>query len=287
MNRESQQLRDLVGAYLVDQCTVIIEAEASLRAGENVVHVTRVGVRRLRSTLRVFAELFDIPLAGQLEDELVWWASVLGEVRDLDVLGARLTEAVAELPPELVLGPVQSHLQTEVGVRRKVASDLVIQALDTDRYRELVATVQRWRSDIPFTDSADQGSTKISFYLRRAGRKVRKRLADAVAADQAGDAGAAALLHRARKAGKRHRYAVELAAPVLGSKAEKTIATLKDLQDVLGGHQDSIVTADFLRVVGAQVGVAAGHNGFTYGLLYARELEARHTLTHRLKPFLR
>ena len=56
-----QTLADLIGAYLAEQCTVIIDAEAQLRAGENVIHVTRVAVRRLRSTIRVFDELFDRP----------------------------------------------------------------------------------------------------------------------------------------------------------------------------------------------------------------------------------
>ena len=36
-------LRELVGAYLAEQCTVIVDAERALRGGENVVHVTRVG----------------------------------------------------------------------------------------------------------------------------------------------------------------------------------------------------------------------------------------------------
>ena len=44
---------------------MIIDAEPQLRAGENVIHVTRVAVRRLRSTIRVFDELFDVAQAGR------------------------------------------------------------------------------------------------------------------------------------------------------------------------------------------------------------------------------
>ncbi|HWJ52738.1 MAG TPA: CHAD domain-containing protein, partial [Propionibacteriaceae bacterium] len=73
MTDQPQSLADLVGAYLAEQCAVIIEAEPKLRAGENVIHVTRVAVRRLRSTIRVFADLFDEAKAAQLEEELVWW----------------------------------------------------------------------------------------------------------------------------------------------------------------------------------------------------------------------
>ena len=77
--------------------------------------------------------------------------------------------------------------------------------------------------------------------------------------------------HSARKAGKRARYAVELAQPLWGDKADKIISARKDLQDVLGEHQDSIVSASFLRDNGVRMGIRSGHNGFTYGLLYARE----------------
>ncbi len=62
--KPAKTLNDLIGAYIAEQCTVIIDAEDRLRAGENVVHVTRVAVRRLRSTIRVFADLFDVPQAG-------------------------------------------------------------------------------------------------------------------------------------------------------------------------------------------------------------------------------
>ena len=71
---------------------------------ENVVHPTRVAVRRLRSTIRVFADLFEPSEAEHLEEELVWWADLLGRVRDLDILAERQAALLAELPAELILG---------------------------------------------------------------------------------------------------------------------------------------------------------------------------------------
>ena len=55
---------------------------------------------------------------------------------------------------------------------------------------------------------------------------------------------------------------------------------------MLGEHQDSIVAAEFLRVEGIRVGLRSGHNGFTYGLLYGRELTRRAAITEQLGPFL-
>jgi len=278
-------LGDLVSAYAAEQCTVIIEAEGPLRAGENVVHVTRVGVRRLRSTIRVFAELYDVPRAGNLEDELVWWAGLLGAVRDQDILQAGLSERIAGLPPELILGPVESSIQAELAVRRKVAADTVAEALDSDRYRKLVVLLQGWRNDPPMTNEAEVDAAEVTGYVKRAGKKAQKRLVRAVAAQKAGE-DADELFHSARKAAKRHRYAVEAAAPMWGSKADKAIQRRKDLQDVLGGHQDRIVQRAFLRDLGARLGVRSGQNGFTYGVLYSQVVADGSTLTKDLKKFL-
>lgn len=281
-----ETLSQVVGAYLHEQCTVIIKAEQKLREGEDVVHTTRVAVRRLRSTLRTFAELFDIPRSAQLEDELIWFASLLGEVRDLDILGARLDRAVAKLPPELVLGPVRSQLQTEITTQRKAAMQAVQSGLDGERYRGLLKALGEWREDTPFAKLANAPAAKATPYVKRAGKKMHQRLVDAMAAEEAGDPDAGDLLHRARKAGKRHRYAIELVEPLWGSKADRLIASRKTLQDLLGDHNDSLVSAEFLRSIGARYGARSGRNGFTYGLLYAREIDSRLTLPARLKPFL-
>jgi CHAD domain-containing protein len=277
--------RDVVGAYVSEQCTVIIDSENQLRAGENVIHTTRVAVRRLRSTIRVFSELFDPSEAGHLEEELVWWAGLLGNVRDMDILAQRQAALLDELPAELILGPVASTIQAELAVQRKQALDAMLEALDSDRYRKLVGLVHHWRSDPPFTAAADASADSIDSAIKKARKRVDRRLDAAVAARRAGEP-SDELFHRARKASKRHRYAVEAAVPVWGSKADKIISQRKDLQDVLGNHQDSIVSAAFLRELGGRLGIRSGQNGFSYGILYARELQAGDSLLDDLKPFL-
>ncbi|HEX8511271.1 MAG TPA: CHAD domain-containing protein, partial [Propionibacteriaceae bacterium] len=97
----------------------------------------------------------------------------------------------------------------------------------------------------------------------KAEQKVYQRLATA-----GGDPEA---LHSARKAGKRFRYAAELSEPVLGKRASKAVEQGKHLQQLLGEHQDSVVSAAFLRTQGAAAGSSADQNGFTYGILLARE----------------
>ena len=277
--------REVIGDYLAEQCTVIIDSETELRAGQNVIHATRVAVRRLRSTIRVFAEFFDPSEAARLEEELVWWAGLLGKVRDLDILMQRQQALISELPAELILGPVESTIQMELAAKRKKAMDDILEALKSERYRKLIGMAHRWRSDPPFTTAADRAAESIDSAVRKAKRKAGKRLATAVAARHA-DEPSDELFHRARKASKRHRYAVEAASPVWGSKADKIISERKDLQDVLGNHQDSIVSAAFLRELGARLGIRSGQNGFSYGVLYAREVAVGDSLVDDLKPFL-
>jgi CHAD domain-containing protein len=286
MTDRPESLADLIGSYLAEQCTVIIDAEPKLRAGENVIHVTRVAVRRLRSTIRVFDVLFDADKAAALEEELVWWAGLLGAVRDLDILQASLSERIANLPPELVLGPVESTIQTEIATQRKIGMDAVLAAMASERYRKLITLVHSWRLDPPFTEAATAPAEEVRRYVKRAEKKVDKRLASAVTAREEGTDDGDEMFHRARKAGKRHRYAVEATVPLWGSKAEKVVAARKDLQDVLGHHQDRIVQATFLRDLGARLGVRSGQNGFTYGVLYAEVVAAGNTLVDELKPYL-
>lgn len=285
MSDKPATVRDLIGAYLAEQCTVLIDSEAQLRAGEDVVHTTRVAVRRLRSTIRVFADLFDPAEADDLESELIWWATLLGEVRDLDILAERQAALLAALPPELMLGPVSSTIHTELATRRKRATDDLTDALNSERYRKLIGLIHHWRSDPPFTEAADSPTDAIEAAIKTAKKKAGKRLSTAVAVRQAEEP-SDELFHRARKASKRYRYAVEAAAPVWGPKADKIVAQRKDLQDLLGSHQDGIVSAAFLRELGARVGIRSGQNGFSYGILYAREAASGDALLDELKPFL-
>jgi CHAD domain-containing protein len=273
MNDQPELLRDLVACYVAEQCRVLIEAESQLRAGEPVIHSTRVAVRRLRSTLRTCAELFDETRAEQLEPELVWWAGILGAVRDLDILAERMDHRLAGLPAELVLGPVPNTITGEISAQRQDNFKEVIEALDSSRYRELVIELHRWQGSAPFTEVAEVEAAEVNRYVKRAGKKFDKRLEQAAEACRVGDEGADELLHRSRKAGKRHRYVAELAQPVWGPKADKIVDRRKNLQDVLGDHQDSLVAAAFLRELGSRVGTRRGQNGLTYGILLGMERE--------------
>ena len=61
------------------------------------VHRLRSASRRLRSELRALAEILDERWCERVEGELKWLASLLGEMRDLDILFCRLRDGAEEL----------------------------------------------------------------------------------------------------------------------------------------------------------------------------------------------
>jgi CHAD domain-containing protein len=77
-------------------------------------------------------------------------------------------------------------------------------------------------------------------------------------------------VHSARKAGKRLRYATEVAVPAVGKDATRFAKSLKGFQKALGEHQDTVVARAALRELGA-LAHADGENGFAFGVLHGRD----------------
>ena len=203
---ESGTVGDLVAAYVAAQCEVLASNDVGMRTGTPTVHKTRVAARRLRSTLRIFSDVFAAAPAEELDNELKWYADVLGQVRDRDVLSSRLDKQIADLPPEQVRGPVEAEVTKTLDAEREDALRRLNEAMRTPRYEHLVQLLRGWRTAPPLTDAAaEDGATAIK-YVEKAKRKAEKRLRKAD--------GDIEELHRARKAFKRARYAAELAEPV-------------------------------------------------------------------------
>jgi CHAD domain-containing protein len=77
-------------------------------------------------------------------------------------------------------------------------------------------------------------------------------------------------LHDVRIRAKRCRYLAEALVPVAGKDAQKFAAACRDLQDVLGGHQDTVVARQWLQTLIPDVGTL---EAFAAGQLYVLEQE--------------
>jgi CHAD domain-containing protein len=257
----------VVLAYLREQADLIRTLDPAVRRDRpDAVHQMRVATRRLRSTLAAYRTLIPRAATRDLSTELAWLASVLGTARDLEVLEHRLHHEVAALPEHLVLGPIQAQLTRYFAPRRTHAHHDLIEALDGDRYLALLTTIDALLTDPPFTPAADKPARRrLTPVLRRVYRHVEENLTTAAHLPHGDERNTA--LHEARKAAKRLRYAAEAAAPTLGTPARRLTNRVKQLQELLGDHQDAAVSLAVLRELGADAHLQGG-NGFTFGLLY-------------------
>ena len=106
----------------------------------------------------------------------------------------------------------------------------MVTALSDERY---LALLDRLEHVEPVLDpTADRTLGELWWKQFKRTRKAFRELGDDSADDE---------LHAARILVKRARYSAELAAPELGKQGEKFIDAAKDLQDVLGEHQDAAV----------------------------------------------
>jgi CHAD domain-containing protein len=260
-------LAAVVVAYLREQVDALHALDPAVRRqAPDAIHQMRVALRRLRSALQTYRTIIPRDTTRELTAELAWLATVLGTARDLEVLEQRLHQQVDALPDHLVLGPVQAQLTRYFTGRQAHAHDDVIAALDSDRYLDLLAALDRLLTEPPLTSLAGKPARKrLPAVLERAYRPVRDHLA--AAADLPPGDHHNTALHDARKAAKRLRYAAEAAAPVLGKPARTLVSRVKQVQELLGDHQDAAVSLDVLRELGAEAHLEGG-NGFTFGLLY-------------------
>ncbi|TDC51969.1 CYTH and CHAD domain-containing protein [Jiangella ureilytica] len=257
---------------------------AARRAEPDAVHQLRVATRRLRSTLRAFRGLFDRRQTEPVRAELRWLGRRLGPARDLEVMEKTLNRQVAELPAELVVGPVSARLTRHFAPARADAAATVEETLRSDRYLRLLDALDRLVAEPPLTERAERpAATELPRHVRKAYRRTKRRVrridgdhhADAAMRDEA--------LHDARKAAKRLRYAAELARPTVGKPANRLRKRAKKVASVLGEHQDSVVVRPLLRQLGAQA-QQAGENGFTFGVLHDRHQALAEDAERRFGP---
>ena len=195
----------------------------------------RVATRRLRAFLRVARPLLDRRWAEPLRRELGWLGDALGPVRDLDVLLAGLA---GETP---TLGSADRRafrsLHTRLVQERQRVRGALLEALESPRYLRLLERMEA-AARAPRLTGADASLPALA---AREWRKLRRAAARLPATPSD------ATLHALRIRGKRARYAAELAEPAVGRRATRFLRTAAALQDLLGAHQDAVVTEATLR----------------------------------------
>ncbi|CAN5851730.1 CYTH and CHAD domain-containing protein [soil metagenome] len=264
---------EVVTAHLREQVHALVALDPLVRQDEHdAVHKMRVATRRLRSALATFRRLLDRQVTEPIRDELKWMGGVLGAARDAEVIHARLCELLAAEPHDLVQGPVGARIDATMRERYAAAHARVLKAFDSARYLRLLDQLDDVASGAVVTgDRAARRSAKqLPKEVRRAQRRWQRQV-DALA----GLTGSARdlQLHEVRKSAKRLRYAADSVAPAIGGRAERLADRMEQLQEVLGQHQDGVVTTEVIAGLAAEA-TAAGEESFTYGRLHAVEQRA-------------
>ena len=220
------------------------------------VHQMRVGLRRLRSALDLFAPSIVCPTG--LVAELNWIAGELGPARDWEVLANTTLPAVFKGAPEDLLTEPLRSVAAMAGEKRRHAA----QAVDSERYTRLILELCRWlesadwRRDLDETQRASLAGSASDFALARLHERHRKLLKRG--------RGLARLdprrLHRARIAAKKLRYATEFFGSLYPEKRTRRYRDLlARLQDDLGWRNDMTVADGLLgRLQNEQQEACAG-----------------------------
>jgi CHAD domain-containing protein len=267
--------------YVAAQRDAIVRTYPAVVAEDpDAVHDMRVATRRLRATVKTYARGLERDSLAPLEEELRWLGGLLGDVRDGDVMSRRLAAAIAEEPPELVVGPVAARVRQRLTASTRLAWTDLRDGLESPRLAKLLDLLD----SLVTAPTRKTGGRQLRRLAGRAVRRADRRLDRAMRpvprmapSQRIGYRDAA--LHDARKAYKRARYAVEVLRPVVGRPARRLAKRLTALQDVLGAHQDGVVTQELLRDYGMRA-FLDGENAFTYGVLQARQhFESEQQLT--------
>ena len=221
------------------------------------LHQLRVATRRLRAFLRAAGVLVEKRWAVSLREELGWLGGHLGPARDLDVMLDRLRSEVASLEQD---SAGAAGLLTALEEEREAAYRDVVEVLGDARY---FALLERLETGATPPLSGDESTLAAVFH--REAKRMRRTFA-ALGDDPADEA-----LHASRIAVKRARYAADLGAHELRRPGERFVTIAKQMQDVLGDHQDAVFAEARIRTWAA----ADPAGGFAAGRLVQLERDRK------------
>jgi CHAD domain-containing protein len=260
---------DLFRAYAAAQVEAIRERDPQVRRDvPDSIHKFRVATRRLRSALATYRPVVDREVGDQIRAELKWLAGELGVARDAEVQREHFAAEVAEQPAELVMGRVAGRIDDHLRRVYKDGRAGALHALESERYFQLLDTLDELIARPPLVGEDRKASKQIHDLLEHDWKRMRKAVRRSETAETTAEQDHE--LHEVRKAAKRLRYAAESAVPTLGDEATDLATRAEEVQEVLGEHQDSVVSRDLLRQLAVQVHLDGG-NAFTFGRLHAAE----------------
>jgi CHAD domain-containing protein len=241
------------------------------------LHQMRIGFRRLRTALSVFAGFLTDSQIDTIKAEIRWMTGVLAPARDLDVF---LAEVMVPLRREYREESGLLSLYRSYSAQRTKAYERVKQAATSVRFRALMLELAAWIETGPWTMNQNEPARlarvrPIEFFaveeLSRRHKKVKKQGKQLSKLEPAAR-------HELRIRVKKLRYAAEFFSKLFpGKKRRKRelLASLKKLQDALGDVNDVAVQAglkgEILGSKGGKAAVKNQHRAFAAGLIIGHQ----------------
>jgi inorganic triphosphatase YgiF len=251
------------------------------------VHQMRVGLRRLRAAISLFADILPRASTARIKAELKWLTNELGPAREIDVF---LNESVHPLADQGVPRRGSRALGERVSAQRMAAFGRACDAVSSARYRRLLIDLLEWiETARPRADDEGSIAPYASELLARQVRKARKQgrhLNDLDPRQR----------HKLRIKIKKIRYAVDFFRSLYRDRDQKKLATLSDrlkqIQSALGSLNDFMAH----REMATKAALSAPRSNrraqaFASGFIVGEEREAARELMkeasrelHRLHP---
>jgi inorganic triphosphatase YgiF len=200
------------------------------------IHQMRVGLRRTRAAISLFAGMLPQAPTERIKSELKWLTNELAPARELDVFMRKKVEPAAR---DSVTKRGGRAIRKEFAARRRQAFARAQAAINSSRYRLMLIDVLEWLETEP-TARAKQARQPIEDF---AGDILRHRLKKMRKDGEHLDALSALERHKLRIKTKKVRYALEFFDSLYGSRRDKKEVArlserLKALQSALGALND-------------------------------------------------
>ena len=219
-----------------DQFRQILRHDPGTRLGDDPedLHQHRVGIRKLRSLLGS-ARMLEPEWSAKLRADLEWIADLMNPVRDLDVMIPYLRADVGLLEPDEA-ALMERFIETLIS-EREAARKVMLEGLENERYLGLLRNLESATVSLvvrPAEDDLQSGAA-------RQFRKMRNAVKVLSSPPEDED------LHRVRRLAKKSRYTADLVKDGGGKKVAQFLADIKQVQEVLGDFQDSVVAEERIR----------------------------------------
>lgn len=251
------------------QKTIQYEEDVLSDRDPEALHQMRVGMRRLRSAAKGFAPALDLPKAAR-HNQIGKISRSLGSLRDLDVLLETLETQYQDTLPDGEKDEFKRAL-TLLKSERSQAFDAVKETLNSEIYLSFKNSLADWLNRPSYGEMSvlpiqgilpDLLLPEVSALFLHPGwllgiktKKGKVKINNLTETEveelfqKQGET-----LHDLRKQVKRVRYQMSLFTNFYGKDYSEYVEDLKEIQEVLGKMQDSVVLAETLsRVLGCNL----------------------------------